>query len=1357
MESLETSPDPRLVTSYKGRIIKPDYDTGTYDIAGLDEGSEMTLSLFEDIIDLQISNVDFQRFVDASVVNQVGGSLLLTENSILTSHIKDGEVKSEDILDATITSLDIKNVTIKNEDLTDDSINSPKIEDDTVTSSDLSSTLTFSDGDFLDLSDIVHDDTNPQGFRLPGASSASPSEPSEGEGYLAYDTADKQVIFYNGTSWGAVGSGDITGVTVGNGLSGGGTEGTVTVDIDVGTSGTTSTTYANSGLETASDGLSMIRGCSANQILKWDSTNVRWACAADNSGAGGASLDSLTAATANGIVQDSNAYTVNWNWDFTTASVDSGLNISESSASTNGTQDQQALVEITTLTGSTASPFQITNASTDAGDVFIDLTNSGDFEIRDSGTAFATFADNGSVTFTGNITANDSGADTILIGQSGATDDTVTIAGDVSITDDQWSISSSGAATGLSGTNTSFTAGDLSCTDCIGSTEISDLALGTDTSGDYVRNLVAGNGISASVTSGEGQQPTVALTALTSNWNQTAAFDIVLNNASSELTILESDGGTSSGTLDVGSLSADAVYSFVGTTGNVITTSNASTQLSTWDTTASDDLTTANYATTLDSVYVNVGESLTASDIAGSFSGGLTINSGAVDDAELADTLTYTGALSVGNLTISDINVPLSGTSFTFDFNNASDRTLTISNSGSGNASLSVDGTISASNFSGSSSGSNTGDQTITLQGDVTGGGVGTFTATIADQSIDYADLDTIDGNSAIDEMCLTYESGGANGTYEWQSCGSGSQSPWIADINAAGYDLTDTSNILFRETTGAPTGTDVGFYRDNAGDLTANVLTAKSVNVAVNGTDEYNFSSSALAMNSNNLTGVGTNITSSGTLTIASTTTGLTLDSGSGTVSIAAGDTLSNGTWSISSTGAGTALTATDLNCTDCIGATEISDLALGTDTSGNYVAGATTNAGLSLSGTEGATLGISLQANKGLEVDTNGLSLVDCGDGQILKYSTGTNQWSCQADNSGSGAQTLQQTYVEGSTIDVTSGEGALGLTLTSANFTVDAVGGSTIFEVGAGTDTGDFQIWDGTDNWLLVDESADTMTVGAAAGSGLTLGGASVTTSVPGTLAADGGITTDTNNFTVSGTTGAVSIIAAATTGNAIAVSYDAGTQTGNMSGVDVDFTNITDAANTLYGVHVNDAAGTSSTSYGVYVEGVNWDYGVYSADDVWFNTTSTFVGNADVRGGVADSTGNLTLNDAVDVSGALDVNSASTITSLSLDANSGTALTVSGTSFTTDVVLQNAETIDNDTNGRISFGNGTIALGYIAANAAADGGILYVDPGTAPAACTQGEVYSSGTNLYYCESTNTWVDLTVPGLIPYSMDN
>jgi hypothetical protein len=67
--------------------------------------------------------------------------------------------------------------------------------------------------------------------------------------------------------------------------------------------------------------------------------------------------------------------------------------------------------------------------------------------------------------------------------------------------------------------------------------------------------------------------------------------------------------------------------------------------------------------------------------------------------------------------------------------------------------------------------------------------------------------------------------------------------------------------------------------------------------------------------------------LTFTGTGAITSTTTGLTLDSGSGTVSIAAGDTLGNGTWSIDSSGVGISLTATDLSCTDCIGATEVDE----------------------------------------------------------------------------------------------------------------------------------------------------------------------------------------------------------------------------------------------------------------------------------------------------------------------------------------------------------------------------------------------------------------------------------------------
>ncbi|MFZ5534924.1 MAG: H-type lectin domain-containing protein, partial [Patescibacteria group bacterium] len=90
-----------------------------------------------------------------------------------------------------------------------------------------------------------------------------------------------------------------------------------------------------------------------------------------------------------------------------------------------------------------------------------------------------------------------------------------------------------------------------------------------------------------------------------------------------------------------------------------------------------------------------------------------------------------------------------------------------------------------------------------------------------------------------------------------WTDCigsATGSQTPWGADIDADGFDLSDLSNILFRETTGAPAGTDVGLFRDNSGDLNLNVLTGKTFNVQVNGTDEYNFSSSGLTIGTNSL-----------------------------------------------------------------------------------------------------------------------------------------------------------------------------------------------------------------------------------------------------------------------------------------------------------------------------------------------------------------------------------------------------------------------------------------------------------------------------------------------------------------------
>ena len=136
-----------------------------------------------------------------------------------------------------------------------------------------------------------------------------------------------------------------------------------------------------------------------NKISLIENGTVKIICNTTDLGCGTGSprLDTIQAATGAGSVQDSNANGIFWNWDFTSAAVASGLTISESTASTSGTQDQQALLELATLSGSTASPLQVTAAGTDVADIWFNLSNLADFEVRDNGTKSFSVQDDGLV------------------------------------------------------------------------------------------------------------------------------------------------------------------------------------------------------------------------------------------------------------------------------------------------------------------------------------------------------------------------------------------------------------------------------------------------------------------------------------------------------------------------------------------------------------------------------------------------------------------------------------------------------------------------------------------------------------------------------------------------------------------------------------------------------------------------------------------------------------------------------------------------------------------------------------------------------------------------------------------------
>lgn len=264
-------------------------------------------------------------------------------------------------------------------------------------------------------------------------------------------------------------------------------------------------------------------------------------------------------------------------------------------------------------------------------------------------------------------------------------------------------------------------------------------------------------------------------------------------------------------------------------------------------------------------------------------------------------------------------------------------------------------------------------------------------------------------------------------------ACGGGSLTPWTSAIDADGYALQDALNIEFRTAAGsAPAGSVIALYADNSGDLTANVLTGKTYNVAVNGTDEYNFSSTALAMNSNNITGLGTALTAAAGLTVTATAADLALvtatsgnitlaPASTGSVQITSGVTTGTTTTSalslaanslttgtglytasssltsgklvdlqVSGTAAAASQTALNILTTGANGTAGIT--TYGAQISNTHSTNTSTNVALQLTATGGATANYALLTNGGNVGigDTSPVSLFTVGSGDLFQINT-------------------------------------------------------------------------------------------------------------------------------------------------------------------------------------------------------------------------------------------------------------------------------------------------------------------------------------------------------------------------------
>ena len=86
-------------------------------------------------------------------------------------------------------------------------VGTSEVTDNDITATDLSAILTFADGDYINLSQISHDDAANQGLQIPNLAVAYVAPGGGGgEGFIAWDPTNDRLMATNGSGWNRVGN-----------------------------------------------------------------------------------------------------------------------------------------------------------------------------------------------------------------------------------------------------------------------------------------------------------------------------------------------------------------------------------------------------------------------------------------------------------------------------------------------------------------------------------------------------------------------------------------------------------------------------------------------------------------------------------------------------------------------------------------------------------------------------------------------------------------------------------------------------------------------------------------------------------------------------------------------------------------------------------------------------------------------------------------------------------------------------------------------------------------------------------------------------------------------------------------------